>query len=94
MGRRTLGFLPTEDEYKGRWAMNPYVFDNNYFQELLRDDSEYIKLDDDLSLLNDPELRQYVEEFAQDESKFFEVFGTAFSKLSEMGQEDKLLSEI
>ena len=93
MGRRTLGFVP-EAEDESRWCMNPYVFDNTYFQELLNDDSNYVKMEDDLSLLEDGELKEYVEQFANDEEKFFEVFASAFSKLSELTQEDKLLSEI
>ena len=80
-----MGFLPPEEEYKGRWCMNPYVFDNTYFQELLNDQSEYLKLEDDLSILADPELRKYVEEFAEDQDSFFEAFGIAFAKVSELG---------
>ena len=94
MGRRTLGFLPPEDEYHGKWVQNPYVFDNTYFQELLNEKSRYIKLDDDRSLLDDPKLRKYVESFAEDEELFFLTFARAFAKVSEFGQEDKLLSEI
>ena len=94
MGRRTLGFLPPEDEYHGKWVQNPYVFDNTYFQELLNEKSRYIKLDDDRSLLDDPNLRKHVESFAEDEELFFKTFARAFAKVSEFGQEDKLLSEI
>ena len=65
--------------------MNPYVFDNTYFQELLNDQSEYLKLEDDLSILADPELRKYVEEFAEDQDSFFEAFGIEFAKVSELG---------
>ena len=53
-----------------------------------------MKLEDDLSLLHDTEMRNYVEEFAQDEKAFFVAFAQAFSKLSEKGQEDWLMSEI
>ena len=94
MGRRTLGFLPPEDEYQGKWVQNPYVFDNTYFQELLNENSRYIKLDDDRSLLEDESFRRYVEEFAEDSELFNETFGRAFAKVSEFGQEDKLLSEV
>ena len=74
--------------------MNPYVFDNTYFQELLNDNSPYLKQGDDLSLLSDPELRKIVEEFAEDEESFFEAFGIAFAKVSELGQEENMLSEV
>ena len=94
MGRRTLGFLPPEDEYQGKWVQNPYVFDNTYFQELLNEKSRYIKLDDDRSLLKDPNLKQHVEAFADDQELFFQTFARAFQKVSEFGQEDKLLSEV
>ena len=94
MGRRTLGFLPPEDEYHGKWVQNPYVFDNTYFQELLDEKSRYIKLDDDKSLLDDNNLRRHVEAFAEDQELFFEAFGRAFAKVSEFGQESKLMSEV
>lgn len=94
MGRRTLGFLQPEDEYHGRWCMNPYVFDNTYFQELLSEKTRYIKLDDDRSLLADQKYRKYVEIFAEDNELFFDTFARAFAKVSEFGQEDKLLSEV
>ena len=94
MGRRTLGFLPPEDEYQGRWCMNPYVFDNTYFQELLTEKTRYIKLEDDRSMLNDERYRKYVEMFAEDQELFFDTFARAFARVSEFGQEDKLMSEV
>ena len=94
MGRRTLGFLPPEDEYHGKWVQNPYVFDNTYFQELLNEKSRYIKLDDDRSLLEDPKLKKLVEMFAEDEELFFHTFARAFAKVSEFGQVDNLMSEV
>jgi hypothetical protein len=36
MGSFTLGFATDDNKgKKGRWTMNPYVFDNSYFQEVL-----------------------------------------------------------
>ena len=93
MGRRTLGFLPPEDEYQGRWCQNPYVFDNTYFQELLIENTRYIKLEDDRSLIDNQKYRKYVEMFAEDQELFFDVFARAFVKVSEFGQEEKMLSE-
>ena len=53
MGANTLGFVGTEK--KGphtRWCLNPYVFDNTHFQELLlKDQSKYYKDESDLKLL-------------------------------------------
>jgi len=53
MGSFTLGFCG--DDKKGastRWTLNPYVFDNTYFQELLlRDQSKYYRTEADLKLV-------------------------------------------
>ena len=45
MGQYTLGFANDDNKMKsGRWTMNPYVFDNTYFQEvLLGHNSKYLK---------------------------------------------------
>ena len=53
MGSYTLGFASDDNKgKKGRWTMNPYVFDNTYFQEvLLAHDSKYLKTEADLKLL-------------------------------------------
>jgi len=63
MGSYTLGFASDDNKSKrGRWCMNPYVFDNTYFQEvLLGHNSKYLKTDADLSLLQNPELKSWVE---------------------------------
>ena len=95
MGSFTLGFCG--EEKKGphtRWCKNPYVFDNTYFQEvLLKDQSKYFKTDADLKLVQNATLRTWVEAYAQDEQLFFRNFAKAFVRLSEQGQEAKLLSE-
>lgn len=95
MGSFTLGFNGVEK--KGphtRWSMNPYVFDNTYFQEvLLRDQSKYFKSEADLKLVQNAALRTWVEAYAQDEELFFRNFAKAFVKVSETGQEANLLSE-
>lgn len=66
MGSFTLGFQG--EEKKGphtRWCMNPYVFDNTYFQELLlKDQSKYFKTEADLKLVSNPELKNWVEAYA------------------------------
>jgi len=47
--------------------MNPYVFDNSYFQEvLLGSNSIYLKTEADLRLLGEPDLKEWVEAYAQD----------------------------
>lgn len=95
MGSYTLGFANDENKTRnGRWTMNPYVFDNTYFQEvLLGSQSKYLKTEADLRLLNEPQLREWVEKFAADQNLFFETYARAHVKVSEMGQEEHLLSE-
>ena len=62
MGSYTLGFASDDNKGKnGRWTMNPYVFDNTYFQEvLIGHESKYLKTEADLKLLHDPELKEWV----------------------------------
>lgn len=95
MGSYTLGFANDENKTRnGRWCMNPYVFDNTYFQEvLLGHDSKYLKTEADMRLLHDSELREWVEKYANDKNMFFENYAKAHVKVSEMGQEQNLLSE-
>lgn len=73
MGSYTLGFASDDNKgKKGRWTMNPYVFDNSYFQEvLLGHSSKYLKTEADLKLLQNQELKQWVEAYAQDQNLFF-----------------------
>ena len=53
MGTNTIGFIGSEKKGSHtRWCINPFVFDNTYFQELLlRDQSKYAKDESDLKLL-------------------------------------------
>jgi len=46
-----------------------------------------IMLDADLSLIRDPLLKSYVEEFAADSDRFFSAFADVFEKLSTLGWE-------
>jgi len=95
MGIHTIGFIG--EAKKGpltRWTQNPYVFDNSYFQEiLLRDESKYTKTEADLRLLQQSELKSWVEAYAEDENLFFANYAKAHVKVSELNQEDKLVSE-
>ena len=95
MGSHTLGFHSDSNKGKtGRWTMNPYVFDNTYFKEvLLGHDSKYLKTESALQLLQDASLRNWVEAYAQDEKLFFENYARAHVKISERGQEENLMSE-
>lgn len=95
MGAHTLGFASDDNKgKKGRWTMNPYVFDNTYFKEvLIGHDSIYLKTEADLNLLHEPNLKEWVEAYAQDQNLFFENYARAHVKISERGQEENLMSE-
>lgn len=95
MGSYTLGFASDDNKTKkARWTMNPYVFDNTYFQEvLLGANSKYLKTEADLALMASPEHKQWVQTFAEDQNLFFETYARAHVKVSEMGQEEHLMSE-
>ena len=73
MGSYTMGFASDDNKGKnGRWTMNPYVFDNSYFKEVLvGHDSRYLKTEGDMNLLHNPEFREWVEKYAEDQDIFF-----------------------
>ena len=90
-GYRTLGFLSNKDNDKEhRWSRNPWVFDNNYYEELLDVNSPYIKTGSDQALLNDPQFRLYIEKFATNQNYFFDSFVQAYQKMSELGNQNLL----
>ena len=68
MGIHTLGFVgQAKKGTHTRWCMNPYVFDNTYFKELmLGDQSKYFRTDADRRLIHDSDLKPWVETYAQD----------------------------
>jgi len=73
--------------YEGPWTKNPLVFDNSYFVEILKEkpDPELLRLASDLALLEDPNTRKLVEEYAANKDLFFEDYAQAHKKLSELG---------
>jgi len=79
-GAHTLGHTQRRP-----FTPEPWVFSNSYFVELLAEENALITSDQ--ALLQDPELRQFVEEYAQDESRFLADFATAFRRLTWLGNE-------
>ena len=66
-GLHSLGFKGSEMRGKHtRWVMNPYVFDNDYFKNILVGGNGYWMSELDQRLLEDPEAREWCEIFAQD----------------------------
>jgi catalase (peroxidase I) len=85
-GYRTLGFVSNKESHKEeRWTRNPWVFDNNYYQELLDSNSPYVKTPSDKALLQDDGFRKWVEKYSKDEKLFFDNFSEAYVRISELG---------
>ncbi|KAH9662648.1 L-ascorbate peroxidase 3 [Citrus sinensis] len=85
-GGHTLGRAhPERSGYEGPWTKEPLKFDNSYFVELLKGESEgLLKLPTDKALLEDPMFRYYVELYAKDEDAFFTDYAASHKKLSEL----------
>ena len=95
MGSFTLGFNG-KDKKGGntRWCQNPYVFDNTYYKELLMGEhSVFEQQEADIKLVQTPELRQWVEVYAQDQDLFFQNYAKAHVKVSEQTHEETLMCE-
>ncbi|XP_061999238.1 L-ascorbate peroxidase 3-like [Rosa rugosa] len=86
-GAHTLGRAhPERSGFDGPWTKEPLKFDNSYFVELLKGESEgLLKLPTDKALLDDPAFRPYVELYAKDEDAFFRDYAASQKKLSELG---------
>lgn len=68
MGSFTLGFCGEDKKgYHTRWCMNPYVFDNSYFMELMMlDKSKYFRTESDMKLMQNESLKSWVTAYAED----------------------------
>ncbi|OAY63395.1 putative L-ascorbate peroxidase 3 [Ananas comosus] len=86
-GGHTLGRAhPERSGFDGAWTKDPLKFDNSYFIELLKEESEgLLKLPSDKALVEDPVFRRYVELYAKDEDAFFKDYAESHKKLSELG---------
>ncbi|XP_073026360.1 L-ascorbate peroxidase 3-like [Primulina eburnea] len=86
-GGHTLGRAhPERSGFDGPWTAEPLKFDNSYFVELLKGESEgLLKLPTDIALLDDPVFRHHVEVYAKDEDAFFKDYAESHKKLSELG---------
>nr|WGU11333.1 L-ascorbate peroxidase 1 [Crinum x powellii] len=86
-GGHTLGKAhPERSGFEGAWTKEPLKFDNSYFIELLKEESEgLLKLPTDKALVEDPVFRRYVELYAKDEDAFFRDYAESHKKLSELG---------
>lgn len=89
-GGHTLGRCHRERSgFEGPWTVNPLIFDNSYYKELLTGDKEgLLQLPSDKALLTDPVFRPLVDKYAADEDAFFADYAEAHLKLSELGFAD------
>lgn len=87
-GAHTLGRAHKDRSgFEGAWTPEPLRFDNSYFVELLKGETEHLlQLPTDKCLLEDSKFRPYVEAYAKDEDLFFEDYAVSHKKLSELGQ--------
>ncbi|KAL5557529.1 hypothetical protein UlMin_039765 [Ulmus minor] len=86
-GGHTLGRAHKERSgFDGPWTKEPMKFDNSYFVELLKGESEgLLKLPTDKVLILDPHFLTYVELYAENEDAFFTDYAASHKKLSELG---------
>lgn len=93
-GVHTLGFNgPARKGPFTRWTMNPYVFNNDYFKELMREEQKYYRSENDKKLFETSEHKVWIEAYAQDGDLFLENYAAAHVKMAEQGN-DFLLSEL
>jgi L-ascorbate peroxidase len=78
-GAHTLGHTQRRP-----FTPDTFVFSNSYFVELLATPERSI-LPTDQTLLSDPELRAYVEQYAGDQALFWSDFSAAFRRLTWLG---------
>jgi L-ascorbate peroxidase len=78
-GAHTLGHTQRRP-----FTLDTFVFSNSYFVDLLRA-AQRSNLPTDETLLSDPELRAYVEQYASDQVLFWSDFTEAFRRLTWLG---------
>jgi L-ascorbate peroxidase len=82
-GAHTLGHAQRRP-----FTPDPWVFSNSYFVELLAQKNDVL-LVSDKALFNDPELRPFVELYAEDEARFRTDFADAFRRLTWLGNDGR-----
>lgn len=90
-GAHALGKASKERSgFEGPWTSDPLVFDNSYYQEILKEDPDpkLLRLASDMALLDDEENRKLVELYAADKDAFFKDYVEQHVKLSELGMMD------
>ena len=70
----------------------PLVFSNRYFRQLMAQ-REIVLLGTDTALLDDPELRPFVELYAADNERFLADFADAYTRLTWLGNQQPCLTD-
>lgn len=86
-GSHTLGRANKDrSNFDGPFTPTPLKFDNDYYVELLKGDTEgLVKFPTDKALLSDSTFKNYVKIYAKDGNKFFEHYVESHKKMSELG---------
>ncbi|KAH7433151.1 hypothetical protein KP509_07G056600 [Ceratopteris richardii] len=86
-GGHTLGRAHRDrSDFDGSWTHEPLKFDNTYYIELLKGETEgLLQLPTDKCLVEDPAFGPFVEQYAKDEELFFKDYADSHKKLSELG---------
>jgi len=80
-GAHTLGFTQRKP-----FTHDPWVFSNSYYTQLVELKGSAL-LGTDTALIDDPELRPYVELYARDQDQFMADFADAYYRLTWLGNE-------
>jgi L-ascorbate peroxidase len=74
------------------FTRDPFTFSNLYFRTLLAsaDDPALGLLPSDRALLDEPDLREFVQRYAADEATFFADFADAYRRLTWLGKNDSV----
>jgi L-ascorbate peroxidase len=80
-GAHTLGHTQRRP-----FTEDPWVFSNSYFTQLVEASGPTL-LGTDTTMIDDPELRPYVELYARDRDQFLADFSEAYYRLTWLGNE-------
>lgn len=79
-------FLARSETAGGRsWTKEWLKFDNSYFADMGKADTECVAFPTDKVLMTDPGFQPHFELFARDQSAFFAAYAESHRKLSELG---------
>eukprot|EP01138_Halocafeteria_seosinensis_P000362 gb/GECG01000375.1/.p1 GENE.gb/GECG01000375.1/~~gb/GECG01000375.1/.p1 ORF type:complete len:327 (+),score=47.35 gb/GECG01000375.1/:1-981(+) len=95
-GAHTIGKAhPDRSDWDGPWTSKMYEFDNAYFRNLLEPQkavdekgNPFLQLPTDTALVEDAEMKKWVETYANNCEAFFKDYAAAHKKLSELGMDD------